>query len=116
MWERISARDWAGLQSLLAPDVRAEWPATGEVFLGSDNFVAIQSEYPEGWSIRVLTVVGQGDTVVSEVEVPHEEFGVFRAASVWTVREGLVAAVTEYWVTVGGEEPPAWRARYSLAR
>ncbi len=116
LWDRISARDWPGVSRLLAPDVRLAWPATGETFVGADNFVAIQSEYPEGWSINVLSVLAQGRTVVSEVEVPHVEFGVFRAASFWSVSGDVIISGTEYWVTVGGEEPPGWRARYALPR
>lgn len=113
LWNRIAARDWAGVRRLLAPDIRLDWPATGEVFVGADNFVAVQSEYPEGWEIDVLRMVASGGTVVSEVEVPHERFGTFRAASLWTVHDSLITTGTEYWVTVAGEEPPIWRARYS---
>ena len=114
LWERISAKDWAGLAVLLSPDLRVTWPSTGEVFLGPDNFVAVQAEYPDGWSIDVLSVFGSGERAVSEVEVPHTGMAsTFRAASFWTVRKGLVVAATEYWVTVGAEQPPAWRAAYS---
>ena len=116
LWNRIAARDWPAVGRLLAPDIRLDWPATGEVIVGADNFLAIQSEYPEGWSINVRSVLVQGQTVVSEVEVPHVEFGVFRAASFWTVVDGVITAGTEYWVTVGGEVPPGWRARYVLPR
>jgi ketosteroid isomerase-like protein len=115
LWERISDRDWLAVRELLAPDLRVEWPATGEVFLGPDNFVAVQSRYPEGWSINVLQVIAQGDTVVADVEVPHKGVGTFRVASFCTVRNGLVAQAVEYWVTVGGDEPPDWRAPYRLA-
>jgi ketosteroid isomerase-like protein len=115
LWNRIAAHDWPGVGELLAPDIRLAWPATGEVFVGRDNFVAIQSEYPEGWTINVISTVAQGEVVVSEVEVPHEEFGVFRAASFWTVRDDLITTATEYWVTVGGEQPPEWRSRYVQA-
>jgi ketosteroid isomerase-like protein len=113
VWARIAARDWTGLAMLLAPDVRLYWPATGEVFVGRENFVSVQAEYPEGWTITVLTTVAQDEAVVSEVEVPHQQFGLFRAASFWTVRSGVVVAATEYWVTVGGEQPPGWRAAYA---
>lgn len=116
LWNRIAAHDWPGVSRLLAPDIRLTWPATGEVFVGRDNFVAIQSEYPEGWTINVISTVTQGEIVVSEVEVPHEEFGMFRAASFWTVRDERITAGTEYWVTVGGEQPPEWRSRYSQTR
>lgn len=110
LWARIAARDWPGLTALLAPEVRVSWPATGEVFTGPANFVAVQSEYPEGWEISVLRIVAQADVVVSEVEVPHAVLGnTFRAASFWEVKDGLVTAATEYWVTLGGEEPADWR-------
>jgi len=116
VWARIAARDWAGLAVLLAPEVRLEWPATREVFVGRENFVSVQAEYPEGWAITVLTTVAQGEAVVSEVEVPHQEFGLFRAASFWTVSDGMVVAATEYWIRVGGEQPPDWRAAYAQPR
>jgi hypothetical protein len=83
------------------------------VFLGPDNFVAVQSEYPEGWSICLLRVVTQGDDVVSEVEVPTVDGPTFRVASIVTVRNSQVVAATEYWVTVEGEEPPRWRLPFS---
>ncbi len=115
LWNRISARDWPGVGELLAPDVRVEWPASGEIFVGPADFVAIQAEYPEGWAINVLSLLSQGEQVVSEVEVPHEELGgTFRAASFWTVRDGLIVAATEYWVTVGADQVPAWREKYSM--
>jgi ketosteroid isomerase-like protein len=112
-WAAITARDWAGMAALLHPDVIVAWPATGERFVGRDNVVAVNAEYPEGWSIQVLRVMGDEEIVVSEVEVPHEGLGVFRAASFWTVRDGVIVAGTEYWVGVGAEEPPAWRAPYA---
>lgn len=108
-WECIQNRNWAGLRALLADDLRVSWLHTGEVFLGPDQYVAAQAEYPEGWSIRVLSIMAQGEQVASEVDVPHEPFGLFRAASFWTVSGGKITACREYWVTVGGEEQPGWR-------
>lgn len=118
-WARMQARDWPGVHALLAPGVVLEWPATGERFEGADAVVAVNREYPEGWTIDVQRVVASvdGETVVSEVEVPHEGLGTFAVASIWQVRDGLVIAGREYWVTCAGEEPPPWRAvhatRYS---
>lgn len=113
LWKAIAARDWTRMGELLDPDVVVEWPATGERFVGRANVVAVNAEYPEGWSIRVLRVLGNGDDVVSEVEVPHEGVGVFRAASFWTVRNGLITSGREYWIGVGADEAPAWRAGYA---
>jgi ketosteroid isomerase-like protein len=112
LWSRIQARDWVGTSALLAPDLIVEWPVSSERIIGRDNFVAIQREYPEGWSIKLLRIVASGEEVVSEVEVPHAELGVFRVASFWTVRDGLIVAGREYWTTLGADEVPEWRLRY----
>lgn len=96
-WERIQARDWAGVHALLAPGVVLEYPATGERFEGADAVVAINREYPEGWSIHVHRVVigPDGDSVVSEVEVTQDGVGTFAAASFWQVRDGVITAGRE---------------------
>jgi ketosteroid isomerase-like protein len=116
VWDHIQARDWAGLRGLLADDLVVEWPSSGERMTSADAFVDVQREYPEGWSIQVQQVGalgghdGPGDvTVVSEVQVPHVDVGVFAAVSFWVVRDGLVRSAREYWVGCAAEEPPAWR-------
>lgn len=113
LWDAIAARDWARMADLLDPDVVVEWPATAERLIGRENVVAVNAEYPEGWSIRVLRVISDGDVVVSEVEVPHEGLGVFRAASFWTVRDGRIMSGREYWIGLGADEPPQWRRPYT---
>jgi ketosteroid isomerase-like protein len=115
-WARTEARDWCGVAELLAEDAVVEWPDTAERFAGREAYVGMNKVYPEGWSVRVLRVVADHDhpdQVVSEVEVPQKGVGVFRVASFWTVREGLIVRGTEYWTTVGGESPPTWRAAFT---
>jgi ketosteroid isomerase-like protein len=109
LWARIQERDWAGVGELVAEDAVVEWPVSLERIVGRENFVAVNREYPEGWSIRVLRVVAEGGDVVSEVEVPHESLGVFRVASFWTVRGGRVVRATEYWTGLGADPRPQWR-------
>ncbi len=92
LWDRIQARDWRAVSDLLDEGIVVEWPVSAERIEGRANFVAVNSRYPEGWTIRVLRVVAEGDEVVSEVEVPHQTNGVFRAASFWTVRDGRLSA------------------------
>jgi ketosteroid isomerase-like protein len=113
LWDRIAARDWLGFGRLLADDVVLELPTSGELVRGRANVVAVNAEYPEGWSVEVLRVVGAGDQVASEVEVPLAGVGVFRAASFWTVREGRVVHGREYWTLLGADEAPAWREQYT---
>lgn len=114
LWARIQDRDWVGVRDLIADDLVLEWPATGETFVGADNFIAVQSEYPEGWTIQVLRVIASGDEVVAEVEVPQDGVGVFRTASFAHVRDGRVAHAVEYWVALNSEAAPAWRAPYRV--
>jgi ketosteroid isomerase-like protein len=110
LWSRIQDRDWVGVGDLLAEDVVVEWPVSRERINGRDNYVTMNREYPEGWAIKVLRLVAEDDQVVSEVEVPHAELGVFRVASFWTVAGGKIARATEYWTSVGADESPAWRS------
>ena len=112
LWDRMQARDWEGLGELLADDLLVEWPVSGERIVGRDNFVRINAEYPEGWSIRVLRIVADGEAVVSEVEVPHDAMGVHRVASFWTVRDGKIVDGREYWTELGTDPSPEWRAAY----
>jgi ketosteroid isomerase-like protein len=113
LWDRIAARDWAAVGALLAPDAVVDWPVTGERIAGRDNFVAIQREYPPGWSIRVRDVVADGERVISHVDVPHTELGLSQVVSVWTVRDGVIVAGREYWTSPGTEAPPEWRRPYT---
>ncbi len=111
-WARMQARDWEGLGALLAEDLVVEWPVSAERIEGRADFVSVNAEYPEGWSIEVIRVVAEGGTVVSEVEVPHESMGVHRAVSLWTVRDGRITGGREYWSALGSDPSPQWRARF----
>ncbi|MFG3161539.1 nuclear transport factor 2 family protein [Streptomyces sp. NPDC048232] len=113
-WARMQARDWVGLGALLADDLVVEWPVSAERIVGRADFVAVNAEYPEGWSIHVMRVVadGDGETVVSEVEVPHETMGVHRVVSLWTVRDSRIITGREYWTEPGSDPSPQWREAF----
>ncbi|MFU8851932.1 nuclear transport factor 2 family protein [Micromonospora sp. SL1-18] len=112
LWDRMQARDWAGLGELLADDLVVEWPVSAERIVGRENYVRINAEYPEGWAIKVLRIVADGEVVVSEVEVPHDTMGVHRVASFWKVRDGKIVDGREYWTCLGSDPSPEWRAAY----
>ncbi|GAA1436106.1 nuclear transport factor 2 family protein [Microlunatus lacustris] len=112
LWTCIDRRDWRGLGETLHEDVTLEYPVTGEAFRGRATVVAINAQYPEGWSIQVLRVIADGEDVVSEVEVPMAGVGVFRVASFWTVRSDHVVHAREYWTSLQAEEGPTWRRPY----
>jgi ketosteroid isomerase-like protein len=106
LYEQYQARDWGAAEQLLHPEVELRMPATGEVLAGRDDVLGFQVNYPEPWGeLRVLQVVG-GDTPTAAVELeivgPEQ---VFRCAAFWESREGHLHRGTEYWVTVGADEP-----------
>ncbi len=110
LWIRTQARDWAGVGALIAEDAIIEWPVSNERICGRANYVAINREYPEGWEIRILRVIGSGQEAVSEVHVQHKELGDFRAVSLWTVKDGQIIRGTEYWTSPGSDQPRPDRA------
>lgn len=112
MWRSMQDRDWATVGALLAEDVVVEWPASDEKIVGRERFVGFNQRYPEGWAVRVLRVVADGDEVVAEVEVPHTERGVFRTVGLWTVRDGQIVHGTEYWTRLGDDPSPEWCTPY----
>lgn len=119
LWERIEARDWDGVAALIAEDAVIEWPVSGERIVGRDNFVAVLRDEGEDsedderslGAVEVLRILADGDLVVTEVEIP-EEHVVYRAVSLWTVRDGEIAGAREYWTSPGQDPAPRWRAVY----
>lgn len=119
LYERYQARDWEAAARVLHPEAQVALPATGEHLSGRDGVIAFQRDYPEPWGdLSVMRVVastshgqdgeGEGEGAAAELRITAEA-GEFRCAAFWVVRDGLLADGVEYWVTVGGEEPPPYR-------
>ncbi|MFJ6778727.1 nuclear transport factor 2 family protein [Streptomyces yangpuensis] len=113
LWELIEARDWDGVAGLIAEDAVIEWPVSGERIVGRANFIAVNSDdgYSDEKPVRVLRILADGDDVVTEVEMPQDHV-VYRAVSLWTVRDGEVVGAREYWTSPGQDPAPRWRAGY----
>ncbi|MFJ4775480.1 nuclear transport factor 2 family protein [Streptomyces sp. NPDC088762] len=113
LWERIEERDWDGVATLIANDAVIEWPVSGERIVGRANFIAVISDdgYTDERSVEVLRILADGDLVVTEVEIPQDHV-VYRAVSLWTVRDGEIIGAREYWTTPGQDPAPRWRAGY----
>ncbi|MBZ9597118.1 nuclear transport factor 2 family protein [Streptomyces yangpuensis] len=113
LWERIEARDWDGVAGLIAEDAVIEWPVSGERIVGRANFIAVNSDdgYSDEKPVRVLRILADGDDVVTEVEMPQDHV-VYRAVSLWTVRDGEIVGAREYWTSPGQDPAPRWRAGY----
>ena len=102
LWRGIQARDWDGVGALLHEDVVCEWPHSRERIHGAQNWLAVNRDFPEGWSIEVREVVGDGRRAVSYVRVPHPDLGTSHAASFFELDEtGKILRMTELWVDEG---------------
>ncbi|MGR4881375.1 nuclear transport factor 2 family protein [Streptomyces sp. LARHCF249] len=113
LWQRIEARDWDGVADLIAEDAVIEWPVSGERIVGRANFIAVNSDdgYTVERSVELLRILADGDLVVTEVEVPQDHV-LYRAVSLWTVRDGEIVGAREYWTSPGQDPAPRWRAGY----
>ncbi|MEU9231254.1 nuclear transport factor 2 family protein [Streptomyces subrutilus] len=113
LWQRIGARDWAGVADLIAEDAVIEWPVSGERIVGRANFIAVNSDDGDTAerSVELLRILADGDLVVTEVEVPQDHV-LYRAVSLWTVRDGEIVGAREYWTSPGQDPAPRWRAGY----
>lgn len=108
LWAAFQARDWKRARALLRPDLQATWWTSGERFTNADVFIGAQSEYPEGWQIRLIECERLEDgRVLSLVRVDHAPHH-FYATSIFRLDDGRIVAIDEYWATA--EAPPAWRA------
>ena len=108
-WRRLSALDFESAGKLLAPDVIVEWPLTGERIRGRENVVAVNAAYPGRWRAQITRCIADGDVTVTEANVSDGDES-HTAVSFFTVRDGLIQHLREFW-----PEPypaPAWRQRW----
>ena len=106
LYEFYQARNWTAAADLLHPNALLDMPASRERLSGRDEIMEFQENYPEPWGdLTVLRVVGDDSTAAVEFEIvgPAE---VFRCAAFWVADQGMLSRGVEYWVTVGGDEPP----------
>jgi ketosteroid isomerase-like protein len=111
LYQSYQRRDWDAATELLHPDATVVMPATDERLEGRDRVMGFQRAYPVPWGdLSVLRVLGGADEACAEVEVVAP-VDTFRMAAFWRADDGLLRDGVEYWVTVGGDEPPPERAR-----
>jgi hypothetical protein len=113
LWALFQARRWQDARALFAGDAVCHWWSSGEQFIGADAIIHVNAVYPEGWQIHLIEVNALADgRVHSIVRVTLQGGPTVFANSLFSVRDGLIAAVDEYWSTI--EPPPAWRSEGGL--
>ena len=105
----MATNDFSLAGKWLHPDFEYYMPQTGEYLCGKSDFIALNENYPtEGrWSFDVQSIVSEGETVVSDVEITDGSF-VARALTFHALKDGLIWRQKEYWP----EDYPApeWRS------
>ncbi len=128
-------QDLEGMAELLHPEVVVEYPQSGEVFRGKDNYLAMLSNYPQGlpdadnveirgdkpqvqvstpipFSIPTITVTGGGDTFILEGEAgPYPDGIVYKFVSIGKLQDGKLVRETSYFAAPF--DPPEWRRPFA---
>ncbi len=110
-WQVMATNDFHAASLCLTEDFRLQWPQSGEMIEGRENFAALNTAYPAHgkWTFDLRRIVGEGDQIVTEVCVSD---GTMRATALTfhTVRGDLIALQREFWPDPF--EAPDWRARW----
>jgi GNAT superfamily N-acetyltransferase len=97
-WRLMGINDFAAVGAVLAPDFVLEWPQSQERIRGAANFAQMNAEYPAKgpWRFMVHRAVANGAEVVTDTSVTDGDV-LGRALSFFTVRDGLITHITEFW-------------------
>jgi ketosteroid isomerase-like protein len=108
-WAAMQTNDFRAVGELLHDEYVLEWPQTGEIVRGRENFVAINENFPAAgrWSFTVHRLVADADGVATEVTVT-DGWRTDRAVTFSEVRDRRISRQTEYWPDP--YDPPEWRA------
>jgi|SRR6266498_1270308 len=110
-WTAMQTNDFKSAGEFLHDKYVLEWPQSGEVIRGRENFVAVNVNYPAHgrWEITIHQIVAEGNEVVSDVGVTD---GVVtgRAITFSTIHNGKIIHQIEFWPDPF--EPPTWRGEW----
>lgn len=109
--EVIDGHRWSELADLLHPDFRCRMVPTGEEF-ERDSWVRLNADYPGFENFVLEDVVASGDRAVARALVTGTQDGRpehFGVASFLTMRDGLIAEMTEVWTDIDQSVDPERR-------
>jgi hypothetical protein len=107
----LDSRRWDDLPALLHKDFACRYRHTGEEF-DCDGWVRLNADYPGFQHFVLEDCVGSGDRAAGRAHVTGMADGQlqhFGVASFVTVRDGLIAELTEVWTDIGRLPPEGHR-------
>lgn len=102
-WSTANAADWEAFATLLSADLVYEVPQTREQVRGRDDFVEFFRTWPGPWRAELVQTLVDGPSAVTVIDfvTPDERM---RGISFFTLTEGTIRHITEYWPA--DYEPP----------
>lgn len=107
LWAAFDRFEFAAVAPLLHDEFVCEYPQSGEVMRGRDNFIAMNQHYPGQWRCTIQQIIADGDRVVTETEVRDGDQS-FTALSFFTLKDNQIIHLREYWPDP--MEAQVWRA------
>jgi ketosteroid isomerase-like protein len=97
-WRLMGTNDFHAVGAVLADDFILEWPQSNERIRGRERFATMNVEFPAKgrWVFTINRIVGSEVEVVTDVDVSDGSRR-DRAISFFTVRDGKISRVVEYW-------------------
>lgn len=94
----MATNDFPSVCDVLAPDFICEWPQSKECIRGGERFARMNAEYPSHgpWQFTINRIVSGHDDAASDVSIT-DGFQSARAISFFTIEEGLITRLVEFW-------------------
>lgn len=113
-WDDVLRQDAEAIRGYFQPDAVISWHCSNERFT-VEEFIRANCEYPGDWGGEVERIVDCGEQLVTAAHVyPKDRPASFHVTSFITLRDGLIAALDEYW----GDDGPApdWRQEMGIGK
>ncbi len=110
-WNRFDKKEYRSTEELLEENFEANWVMTREKF-DRENFIKVNEDYPGDWRTIIEKIEELDDNRVMSITHVYSSTskGEFYATSIFTIKEGKITYIEEYWAEV--EEGPEWRKTY----
>ena len=111
-WDAVIGQDAQSMTTFFWEDAQIRWHNTNECFSVSE-FIRANCEYPGQWHGEIEHIVNNGSLVITVTHIyNHEETVSHHAVTFFTLKEGKIAGIDEYW----GEDglPPRWRQEMNI--
>ena len=97
-WRLMGTNDFHAVGAVLADDFTLEWPQSNERIRGRERFASMNVEFPTKglWVFTVNRIVSDEVEAVTDVSVTDGSRS-DRAISFFTVRDGKISRIVEYW-------------------